>query len=163
MTCPITGSEPSPGAQRRPSRPIVAKRLVAQHRRNGVAEATIERATRLLNDPHRDVLMIGFARRFATYKRATLVFSEPERLARLLGDEERPVMLMIAGKAHPHDEPGKQLIRQVYALAMSKAISRASARSSKTTTSRSHAVSSQASTSGSTRPSIRSKRAARPE
>ena len=98
----------------------VRRRLIDQHRRNGVAEATIERAVALLEDPHRDVLLVGFARRFATYKRATLIFSDADRLARLLGNEERPVVLIMAGKAHPHDEPGQALIRQVYGLAMSK-------------------------------------------
>jgi starch phosphorylase len=60
-----------------------------------------------------DVLTIGFARRFATYKRAGLLFSEPERLARLLADPERPIQLLLAGKAHPADEGGKDLIQQV--------------------------------------------------
>jgi len=97
------------------------RRIVEQHRRNGVAEATVERAVALFADPHRDVLLLGFARRFATYKRATLIFADPARLARLLGDDERPVMLIMAGKAHPNDAPGQQLIREIHALSMSKA------------------------------------------
>lgn len=60
-----------------------------------------------------EALTIGFARRFATYKRATLLLSDRERLVRLLTDEERPVQLVFAGKAHPADEPGKSLLRQV--------------------------------------------------
>ena len=96
----------------------VEKRLRRQHESNGVASSTIDRATRLLHLPAEDVLVIGFARRFATYKRATLVFSERDRLARLLNDPARPVVLIMAGKAHPHDEPGKRLIEQIYELSM---------------------------------------------
>jgi starch phosphorylase len=58
-------------------------------------------------------LVIGFARRFATYKRAGLLLQEPERLARLLSNSARPVVLVFAGKAHPHDEAGKLLIRRI--------------------------------------------------
>jgi starch phosphorylase len=60
-----------------------------------------------------EVLTIGFARRFATYKRADLVLSEPERLARLLADPERPLQIVLAGKAHPADEGGKALIQKI--------------------------------------------------
>jgi starch phosphorylase len=59
------------------------------------------------------VLTIGFARRFATYKRASLLLSRPERLALLLADPERPIQLLVAGKAHPADEAGKDVIQQV--------------------------------------------------
>lgn len=62
-----------------------------------------------------DVLTIGFARRFATYKRAGLLFSDPERLARLVGSEDRPIQILLAGKAHPADIGGKDLISQVVA------------------------------------------------
>ncbi len=61
----------------------------------------------------RDALTIGFARRFAGYKRANLLFRDPERLARILNDPERPVQVIFAGKAHPRDEPAKQIIREV--------------------------------------------------
>ena len=60
-----------------------------------------------------DVLTIGFARRFATYKRASLLFSRPERLATLLADTDRPIQVLFAGKAHPADEGGKDLIQNV--------------------------------------------------
>jgi starch phosphorylase len=60
-------------------------------------------------------LTLGFARRFVDYKRATLVLRDPKRLHRLLTDPRRPVQLVFAGKAHPADEPAKQLLRQVYA------------------------------------------------
>jgi starch phosphorylase len=61
----------------------------------------------------RDVLTIGFARRFATYKRADLILSQPDRLARLLADPQRPLQLVLAGKAHPADEGGKALIQKI--------------------------------------------------
>jgi glycogen phosphorylase len=60
-----------------------------------------------------DVITIGFARRFATYKRASLLFSDPARLARLLADPERPIQVLVAGKAHPADEGGKDVIQLV--------------------------------------------------
>jgi glycogen phosphorylase len=67
-----------------------------------------------LFDPDR--LTIGFARRFATYKRATLIFRDLDRLAALLGDRERPVQLVFAGKAHPADEGGQALIAEIHNL-----------------------------------------------
>lgn len=68
-----------------------------------------------LLDP--EALTIGFARRFATYKRATLIFRDLERLQRILLDTHRPVQIVFAGKAHPADDPGKTLIQQIYNLA----------------------------------------------
>lgn len=68
-----------------------------------------------LLDP--DVLTISFARRFAQYKRATLMMSDPERLRRLLLSEDRPVQIIVAGKAHPHDEGGKDLIAELISFA----------------------------------------------
>ncbi len=62
-------------------------------------------------------LTIGFARRFATYKRATLIFRDAERLRRLLLDIHRPVQIVFAGKAHPADDPGKALIQEIYNMA----------------------------------------------
>ena len=63
---------------------------------------------------HPTALTIGFARRFATYKRAALLFRDPPRLQRLLCDKRRPVQIIFAGKAHPADNPGKQTLQQVY-------------------------------------------------
>jgi starch phosphorylase len=63
-------------------------------------------------DPY--VLTIGFSRRFATYKRASLIFSDLDRLLALINRPNRPVQIIFAGKAHPADEPGKQLIQEVY-------------------------------------------------
>ena len=92
----------------------VRRRVILQHRRNGCSEALIERLTQHLTPRETDILTIGFARRFATYKRATLLFSDPARLARLLNDPEHPCLLIFAGKAHPHDLPAQQLIKAIY-------------------------------------------------
>ncbi len=78
--------------------------------RRGEAREVIEAAEQVL-DPH--ALTIGFARRFATYKRATLLFSDVDRVLRLVGDTKRPVQLVFAGKAHPQDKGGKELIRKI--------------------------------------------------
>ena len=92
----------------------VHRRITRQHRRNGCSPTQIERLTRHLASPETDILTIGFARRFATYKRALLLFSDPERLARLVNDPERPVMFIFAGKAHPHDVPGQELLKTIH-------------------------------------------------
>jgi starch phosphorylase len=73
--------------------------------------------TRGVRELSPDVLTIGFARRFATYKRASLLFSDPARLARLLADSERPIQVLVAGKAHPADEGGKDVIQLVVEFA----------------------------------------------
>ncbi len=91
----------------------IASRVRTQHRRNGLSEPQIARLTHYLDPTQPDVLVFGFARRFATYKRATLIFSDPERLARLLNDPKRPAVIIFSGKAHPHDEPGQELIRRI--------------------------------------------------
>jgi len=85
-------------------------RLCAQRMFRAAPQAEIEAASEVLNP---DALTIGFARRFTTYKRATLVLHDMDRLRRLLTDETRPVQLIFAGKAHPKDEAGKELIRQI--------------------------------------------------
>jgi len=61
-----------------------------------------------------DVLTIGFARRFSTYKRAHLIFEDPERLKRILNNRWYPVQIIFAGKAHPADNEGKQLLQRIY-------------------------------------------------
>ena len=93
---------------------FVRRRLRTQLERRRAPLAEVEAAEEVLSS---QALTIGFARRFATYKRATLLLRDPDRLARLLNDPERPVQILFAGKAHPHDEPGKELIRQIVALA----------------------------------------------
>lgn len=92
----------------------IDRRLRRQHRRNGLSEALLERSVAYLTDEHSDVLVVGFARRFATYKRATLLFSQIERLTELVNNADRPVVFIFAGKAHPGDEPGKELIQRIY-------------------------------------------------
>jgi starch phosphorylase len=86
------------------------RRLRTQLEQRGAPPAEREQAEEVL-DPK--ALTIGFARRFATYKRATLLFSDPGRLSRILGDRDRPVQIIFAGKAHPADQEGKDFIRQV--------------------------------------------------
>ncbi len=94
----------------------MARRVTLQARRHGASEPQIARLTAQLLPADRDVLVLGFARRFATYKRATLLLRDLDRLARLLNDAERPVLLVFAGKAHPSDVPGQDLIREVHAI-----------------------------------------------
>jgi len=89
----------------------VRKRLQRQMLRLGEGNAAITGAGKVL-DPQ--ALTIGFARRFATYKRATLLFRDLRRLAALLNHPERPVQFVFAGKAHPADQPGQEFIRKVY-------------------------------------------------
>ena len=89
------------------------ERLTRQYARHGVAAAEIERRLKRLS-AERDPLLVGFARRFATYKRATLLLTDPARLARVLDDDERPVILIYAGKAHARDGGGQELIRQLH-------------------------------------------------
>ncbi len=86
------------------------ERLEAQLVARNAPQTEIENAREALNP---DALTIGFARRFATYKRATLLFRDKERLARILNNPERPVQLIFAGKAHPHDHLGKELIKEI--------------------------------------------------
>jgi starch phosphorylase len=87
---------------------FVRRRLSRQMRRRGEGDAEVEGA-RTLMDP--SILTIGFARRFATYKRASLILSDPNRLRTIVCDARRPVQFIFAGKAHPKDEPGKALIQ----------------------------------------------------
>ncbi len=92
--------------------------VMAQQRRNGTSDAVIHRMLRYVDGSHEDVLVMGFARRFATYKRAAMLFADPARLARVLNDPQRPVVVIFAGKAHPHDLPGQQLIRTIHDFSM---------------------------------------------
>ncbi len=89
------------------------QRVRLQRIRCGASQTEIEAADEVL-DP--DALTIGFARRFATYKRGTLILRDMSRLHRLLSDSTRPVQLIFAGKAHPQDDAGKELIRQITQL-----------------------------------------------
>jgi starch phosphorylase len=87
----------------------VRKRLAQQQAIRGVREKQRRDSTVLL-DPN--ALTIGFARRFTAYKRPNLLLHDPERLTRLFADPERPIQLVIAGKAHPDDREGKRLVRE---------------------------------------------------
>lgn len=89
---------------------FVRRRMSRQCRRRGESDEVIDRSRTVL-DPQ--VLTIGFGRRFATYKRATLVLNDIERLARLCNDPDRPVQFIFAGKAHPADNPGKEFIQTI--------------------------------------------------
>lgn len=82
---------------------------------SGTSDATQILTGGTFLDP--DALTIGFARRFATYKRATLIFHDLDRLRRIVLDKDRPLQIIFAGKAHPADDPGKLLIQSVYNLA----------------------------------------------
>jgi starch phosphorylase len=83
-------------------------RLVKQYKNRSAPDTELDICREVLNP---DALTIGFARRFATYKRATLILHDPDRLRRILTNPKRPVQFIIAGKAHPQDAAGKQLIR----------------------------------------------------
>src|SRR5208337_4250921 len=76
----------------------------------GEPEQSLKRLHKLLSP---DALTIGFARRFATYKRANLLLKDMEQLAAMVNDAKRPVQFLFAGKAHPHDEPGKRVLQQI--------------------------------------------------
>lgn len=89
---------------------FIRDRQTASAVRRKAASSELRHSTEVL-DP--SVLTIGFARRFATYKRANLIFRDPERLKRILTNKDRPVQIIIAGKAHPKDHPGKSQIRDV--------------------------------------------------
>jgi glycogen phosphorylase len=95
------------------ARDLPAEELWAAHRgaKARLLEFVVTTRGAHVLDP--DALTIGFARRFATYKRASLLFSDPARLARLLADPERPIQVLVAGKAHPADEGGKDVIQLV--------------------------------------------------
>jgi starch phosphorylase len=92
---------------------FVRRRAVEQAQRRGESRETLQRLERVLSP---DALTIGFARRFATYKRANLILTDIERLASMVNDPNRPVQFVFAGKAHPLDEPGKRVLQQIAEL-----------------------------------------------
>jgi starch phosphorylase len=93
------------------------QKLKQQHLRLGEGALQMAEFDHMLSP---NALIIGFARRFATYKRATLIFRDKKRLSRILHDPQRPVQIVFAGKAHPADEPGKALIKQIYEASRSE-------------------------------------------
>jgi starch phosphorylase len=105
------------------------RRLVSYVRERAVNSAILRKASaaeirRLQEVLDPDVLTIGFARRFATYKRATLLFRDVSRLKKILNHPKMPVQIVIAGKAHPKDHPGKTLIREIVTLSRDPEISK---------------------------------------
>jgi starch phosphorylase len=89
---------------------FVRTRAIEQGKRRGEPAETVRR----ILTP--DALTIGFARRFATYKRANLILSDLERLTSMANDPKRPVQFIFAGKAHPRDDPGKRVLQQIAEL-----------------------------------------------
>ncbi len=96
---------------------VLRERLETQYLHNRYSGAHIKRMLRNIDPDSPDVLLVGFARRFAAYKRATLLFNDLDWLRALVSDERRPVVFVFAGKAHPADQPGQQLMREVHRIA----------------------------------------------
>ena len=94
---------------------LVSQNVTDRLRKNGMHYDKIKEITSKLNP---NALTIGFARRFATYKRATLIFNDLERITQILNDEKRPVQLIFAGKAHPKDVEGQNLIKRIHEISM---------------------------------------------
>ena len=92
---------------------FVRRRAVEQATRRDEPREVLQQLGRVLSP---DALTIGFARRFATYKRANLILQDIEKLAAMVNDPKRPVQFVFAGKAHPHDEPGKRVLQQMAQL-----------------------------------------------
>jgi len=95
----------------------IRARLTTQNTRNHGSEAHLDRLLRFTDPINPNILTLGFGRRFATYKRATLLFEDLDWLRRIMLHQERPVMIVFAGKAHPADVPGQDLIRRVSEVA----------------------------------------------
>lgn len=96
----------------------IRRRASIQYERCAQTKSLQKHLTRNLTSNNIDTLLIGFARRFAVYKQAGLIFRDLERLARLVNDPERPLTLVFAGKAHPSDRPGQALLRRVYEISL---------------------------------------------
>jgi starch phosphorylase len=92
---------------------FVRHRAANQAELRGESAETLQKLSRVLSP---DALTIGFARRFATYKRANLILKDIEKLATMVNDPKRPVQFVFAGKAHPHDHPGKEVLQQIAQL-----------------------------------------------
>jgi glycogen phosphorylase len=95
------------------------KRIRHQQLRIHGSDAHLDRLFRHADPLDPNVLTIGFARRFASYKRATLLFDNPDWLRKIVTDTDRPVLFVFAGKAHPADKPGQDLIRHISAISRS--------------------------------------------
>ena len=95
----------------------IRSRITDQNSRNHGSEAHLDRLLKFVDPINPNILTLGFARRFATYKRATLLFENLDWLRKIMFDQERPVLLIFAGKAHPADAPGQDLIRRISQIA----------------------------------------------
>ncbi|NJE77468.1 alpha-glucan phosphorylase, partial [Thermococcus sp. ES12] len=87
---------------------LIKRKIKERNKRLGIDEP--------IPDIDENALIIGFARRFATYKRATLILSDLERLRRILNNPEKPVYIIFGGKAHPMDKAGKEFLKRVYEI-----------------------------------------------
>ena len=95
----------------------IRSRITEQNTRNRGSEAHLDRLLKFVDPINPNILTLGFARRFATYKRAALLFENLEWLRKIILDQDRPVLLIFAGKAHPADIPGQDLIRRISQVA----------------------------------------------
>ena len=92
---------------------LVRERIREQHHRNQGSPSHLDRLLKYADPDNPNILTIGFARRFATYKRAALLFQDPAWLREIITQADRPVLFLFAGKAHPADLPGQEIIRQI--------------------------------------------------
>lgn len=95
---------------------VIREALTSQHLRYGISETHLERLLKFIDPNNPNILTIGFARRFATYKRASLLFKDIDKLRAILNDIQRPVVFLFAGKAHPADGPGQELLKTIYRI-----------------------------------------------
>ncbi|MBP6058950.1 MAG: alpha-glucan family phosphorylase [Nitrosomonas sp.] len=95
----------------------IRSRVTEQNARNRGSEAHLDRLLKFVDPINPNILTLGFARRFATYKRAALLFENLDWLRKIILDQERPVLLIFAGKAHPADTPGQDVIRRISQIA----------------------------------------------
>lgn len=95
----------------------IRSRISEQNSRNRGSEAHLDRLLKFVDPINPNILTLGFARRFATYKRAALLFDNLDWLRNIIFDQDRPVLLLFAGKAHPADVPGQDLIRRISQIA----------------------------------------------
>ena len=96
---------------------LVRERIREQHHRNQGSPAHLDRLLKFADPDNPNILTIGFARRFATYKRAALLFQDPKWLREIICQADRPVLFLFAGKAHPADQPGQEIIRKIAEMA----------------------------------------------
>lgn len=92
---------------------LVSERIREQHRRNQGSPSHLDRMLKFADPDNPNILTIGFARRFATYKRAALLFQDLNWLREIITQAGRPVLFLFAGKAHPADQPGQEIIRRI--------------------------------------------------